>query len=63
MCGRYSRAKQGLDYVVPLMPDAVSPESDLFRPSWNVAPRHAPARDLSERPARRAMGISARLGG
>jgi putative SOS response-associated peptidase YedK len=38
MCGRYSRARQGLCYVVPLIPDAVYPESDLFRPSWNVAP-------------------------
>lgn len=37
MCGRVSRARPGLEYVVPLMPDAVYPD-DLFRPSWNVAP-------------------------
>jgi len=37
MCGRISRARQGLDYVVPLMPDAVFDES-IFRPSWNGAP-------------------------
>lgn len=39
MCGRFSRARQGLDYVVPLFPDATYPdEGDPFRPSWNVAP-------------------------
>jgi hypothetical protein len=38
MCGRYSRAKQSLDYVVPLIPDAVYPELKLFGPSWNIAP-------------------------
>jgi putative SOS response-associated peptidase YedK len=38
MCGRFSRARTGLDYVVPLVPDAVYPELDIFRPSWNVAP-------------------------
>jgi len=37
MCGRISRARQGLEYVVPLMPDVEYPE-DLFRPSWNVPP-------------------------
>jgi hypothetical protein len=38
MCGRISRARRGLDYVVPLMPDAIYPEADPFRPNWNVAP-------------------------
>lgn len=38
MCGRYSRARRDLEYVVPLMPDATYPEHDTFRQSWNVAP-------------------------
>jgi putative SOS response-associated peptidase YedK len=37
MCGRISRARPGLEYVVPLMPDSVYPE-EIFRPSWNVPP-------------------------
>ncbi len=38
MCGRFSRARQGLDYVVPLMADVSYPKSDVFRPNWNAAP-------------------------
>lgn len=38
MCGRFSRARRGLDYVVPLMADAIYPEIDPFKPSWNIAP-------------------------
>jgi putative SOS response-associated peptidase YedK len=37
MCGRFSRARKGLDYVVPLLPDAVY-DGEMFRPSWNAAP-------------------------
>lgn len=37
MYGRFSRARQGLDYVVPVLPDVVY-DGDLFRPSWNAAP-------------------------
>jgi len=38
MCGRFSRARRDLDYVVPLMPDVTYPDHDTFRRSWNVAP-------------------------
>ena len=38
MCGRFSRARRDLDYVVPLMPDIAYPEQDTFRRSWNIAP-------------------------
>lgn len=38
MCGRISRAKRCLDYVVPLFPDVVYPDEDAFRKSWNIAP-------------------------
>jgi hypothetical protein len=37
MCGRFSRVRRGLDYVVPLLPDAVY-DGDIFRSSWNAAP-------------------------
>lgn len=38
MCGRFSRARQGLDYVVPFLPDAVY-DDNIFRPSWNALVR------------------------
>ena len=39
MCGRVSRSKQGLDYVVPLFPDAMyPPDGNLFKSTYNVAP-------------------------
>jgi putative SOS response-associated peptidase YedK len=42
MCGRYSRSRDDLFYVEPLMMDVgdsrLSDSPDLFRPSWNVSP-------------------------
>lgn len=42
MCGRFSRARMGIDYVEPLMTDDRYPRGsvnlDLFRPSWNISP-------------------------
>lgn len=40
MCGRFSRARGGLDYVEPLMGryDPRDGQDDLFRPSYNIAP-------------------------
>jgi hypothetical protein len=38
MCGRYVRARAGLDYVVPLMADRDVRVPDDDRPGWNIAP-------------------------
>jgi putative SOS response-associated peptidase YedK len=38
MCGRFSRARRDLDYVVPLLADVTYPEASIFRPSYNIAP-------------------------
>ena len=38
MCSRYSRAREALDYVAPLMPGVTYCEPGIFRPSYNIAP-------------------------
>lgn len=38
MCGRFSRSRNALDYIEPLMSDFVEFHADAFRPGWNIAP-------------------------